>query len=87
MTQFIRCPSCSRNFAPYMDFFDKARQAQHQEEVFGKDSDVKNYDPIKLTLLPGSANPCENIFDAIGITNRCCRMRMFSKIEPDKMYK
>jgi DNA-directed RNA polymerase subunit N (RpoN/RPB10) len=87
MAQFIRCPSCSFCFAPYMEFFDKAKQAKYAEEVFGDKSDFKDYDPDKLALNPGSSAPLQEIFDALKITNRCCRMRMMSKMEFDKLYK
>ncbi len=87
MTQFIRCPSCSFCFGAYMKFFDLARQAKFQEEVFGSNSEFKEYDPEKLALNPGSAESLENIFDALQINNRCCRMRMLSKMEFDKLYK
>ncbi len=87
MTQFIRCPSCSFCFAPYIEFFDKARQVKFKEEVFGKDSQFKEYDPEKLALNPGSSGSLKEIFDALGINNRCCRMRMLAKMEFDKLYK
>ncbi len=87
MTQFIRCPSCSFCLAPYIEFFDKAREAKYQEEVFGDQSALKDYDPEKLALNPGSSASLEDIFNALKIQNRCCRMRMLSKMEFDKLYK
>ena len=70
MAQFITCPSCSFCFAPYMEFFDLARQTKYQEEVFGEKSDIKDYDPEKLALNPGNIDSLKNIFDALKITNR-----------------
>lgn len=87
MTQFIRCPSCGFCFAPYMEFFDKAREAKYQEQVFSGTSHLKDYDPEKLALNPGTTASLKDIFDALKILNRCCRMRMLSKIEFDKLYK
>lgn len=87
MTQFIRCPSCSFCFAPFMEFFDKAREAKYQDSVFGKSSTLKDHDPEKLALNPGSSSNLKEIFDALNIQNRCCRMRMLSKMELDKLYK
>jgi hypothetical protein len=86
MAQFITCPSCSFCFAPYMEFFDLARQAKYQEEVFDSKSTVKDYDPEKLALNPGSVSSLKDIFDALNIKNRCCRMRMLTKMELDKIY-
>lgn len=87
MTQFIRCPSCGFCFAPYMDFFEKAKTALYNEVVFGKDSVVKDYDPEKLALNPGNSPPLGEIFNALGIENRCCRMRMMTKMDFDRLYK
>jgi len=87
MAQFITCPSCSFCFAPYMEFFDLARRCKYQEEVFGAKSDIKDYDPEKLALNPGTTDSLKKIFDALNIQNRCCRMRMMTKMELDKLYK
>ena len=87
MAQFITCPSCSFCFAPYMEFFDLARQSKYREEVFGKDSAIKDYDPEKLALNPGTTSALEPIFNVLKIQNRCCRMRMLTKMELDKLYK
>lgn len=55
--------------------------------MFGKNSQFKEYDPEKLALNPGSSGSLKDIFDALGINNRCCRMRMLAKMEFDKLYK
>jgi len=87
MTQFIRCPSCGFCFGSYVEFFDKAKLALYQDTIFAKDSKYAKYDPEKLALNPGSAPPLESIFDALDIKNRCCRMRLLTKMDFDKMYK
>ena len=87
MAAFIRCPSCAFCIGKYSDFFDRARQALYQEKVFGKDSTVVNYDPEKLMLNPGTVPPLEPIFDALGIKNMCCRMRLTGKTDFDRTYK
>ncbi len=87
MAQFITCPSCSFCFAPYMEFFDLARQTKYKETVFGEKSEVKDYDPDKLALNPNTIESLKDIFDALEINNRCCRMRMLTKMELDKIYK
>lgn len=87
MAHFIRCPSCGFCYAPYMEFFDAAKQAMFAEEVFGKDSKVKDYDPEKLALNPGAVPKLQKIFEALGIDNRCCRARMMTIMPFDTMYK
>ncbi len=86
MTQFIRCPSCAFCIAPYVEFFDKAKEATYLENVFNN-AELKNHDPEKLALNPGTSADLKNIFDALDIKNRCCRMRILSKMEFDKLYK
>jgi hypothetical protein len=87
MNQFIRCPSCKFCFGPYIEFFDKAKTSLYEDVVFGPKSEYKDYDPEKLTLNPGSVPSLEELFDALEIKNRCCRMRISNKMEFDKMYK
>lgn len=87
MTTFIRCPSCNFCISKYLEFFDLVCNALYQEEVFGSKSKVADYDPDKLALNPGSVPDLEQIFDALGIEKRCCRMRMFSKVDFDNMYR
>ena len=84
---FIRCPSCGFCIASYMDFFEKARTAYYADVIYAANSQFKDYDPEKLALNPGSTPPLEELLDAIGITNRCCRMRLVSKMDFDKLYK
>jgi DNA-directed RNA polymerase subunit N (RpoN/RPB10) len=86
MTQFIRCPSCSFCLAPYIEFFDRAKEAKALEYVF-QNAELKDHDPEKLALNPGSSADLKDVFDALGIQNRCCRMRMLTKMEFDKLYK
>ena len=87
MATFIRCPSCGFCFGPYMEFINLARQAQNQDKVFSANSEYKDYDPEKLSLNPGSVPPLEPIFDVLKISNRCCRMRILSRTDFDKLYK
>jgi DNA-directed RNA polymerase subunit N (RpoN/RPB10) len=84
---FIRCPSCGFCIANYTEFFEKAREAYYTSIVYNKTSKIKDYDPEKLTLNPGSTPPLEELLDALNITNRCCRMRMTGKMDFDKLYK
>jgi DNA-directed RNA polymerase subunit N (RpoN/RPB10) len=84
---FIRCPSCGFCTAPYTEFFDKAKDAYYADVVYGKNSKIKDYDPEKLALNPGSTPTLEELLDALNINNRCCRMRMISKMDFDKLYK
>ncbi len=84
---FIRCPSCGFCIASYVEFFEKAREAYYASIVYDSKSEIKDYDPEKLALNPGSTPPLEELLDALGIINRCCRMRLVSKMDFDKLYK
>lgn len=86
-SSFIRCPSCGFCIASYIEFFDKAREAFYADVVFAENSKIKDYDPEKLALNPGSTPPLEDLLNAIGIKNRCCRMRLVTKMDFDKLYK
>lgn len=87
MSQFIRCPSCGFCIGFYMQAFDACKIALYEETVFASDSKYAKFDPDKLALMPGAAPPLESIFDAFGIKNRCCRMRMLTKVDFDRQYK
>ena len=87
MAQIIRCPSCGFCLGPYIEFFDAAKEAFYKEKIFGKDSAIKDYDPEKLALNPGSIPDLENLFEGLEIKNRCCRMRLLRKMAFDKLYK
>ena len=86
MAQFIRCPSCSFCIAPYIEFFELAKQAIYAKQIFSENSEYKDYDPEKLALNPGSTKPLEEIFVALNIENRCCRMRILTNMALDKLY-
>jgi DNA-directed RNA polymerase subunit N (RpoN/RPB10) len=86
-SNFIRCPSCGFCIASYLEFFTKARSAYSKEIIYQDSSKIKDYDPEKLALNSGSTPDLENLFLAIGINNRCCRMRLLTPINSDEDYK
>jgi len=86
-SNFIRCPSCGRCIATYIEFFNKAKHAYYTEVLYGNDSDLKDFDPEKLALNPGSTPPLEELLNAIGIKNRCCRIHIMTTMDFDKLYK
>ncbi len=85
-SSFIRCPSCGFCLGPYYEFFEKARTAYYNSTVYSKDSALKDFDPEKITLHPGSTPDLEELFIAMNIKNRCCRMRILSKMDFDKLF-
>ena len=87
MAQFIRCPSCSFCFAPYVEFFEKAKLSLFNKKLYSENSEYKDYNPDKLALNPGSVPSVGHILDALGIKNICCRTRMLTIMNFDKLYK
>jgi DNA-directed RNA polymerase subunit N (RpoN/RPB10) len=87
MAAFIQCPSCGFCIGKYTEFFDYAKQALYNDTVFAEGSKYRDFDPEKLAINPGPVPSSEHIFEALGIKNRCCRMRMTTKTEFDRQYK
>ncbi len=87
MAAYIRCPECSFCIGKYMLFVDMAKTAYYNDTLFKKDSEHANYDPDKVVFKPNITPSLEQIFNALGIVNRCCRMHLVSKTEFDKAYK
>lgn len=73
MSGFIRCPSCGFPIGWYAPFY-KAAKHSINKKVY---DDYPEINPNKLVLSPGLLPPMQDIFDALEITNRCCRMRLF----------
>jgi hypothetical protein len=66
----------------YKAFFNKAK------EVIIKDSMNESHeDPDKLSLKPGGIPEMEEIYDALEIVNRCCRMRLLTVCNYDELVK
>ena len=87
MAQFIRCPSCGFCFAPYVDFFEKAKLAVYKKKLYSDKSEFKDYNPDKLSLNPGSVPALGDILDALKIDKICCRMRILTIMKFDVLYK
>lgn len=87
MSSYIRCPECSFPLGKYADFFDKAKDALFADTIFKKGSQHANYDPEKISLNPNITPPLEGIFNALEISNMCCRMHLVSAEKFDEMYK
>jgi len=51
MDSYIRCPSCGFCLSKYYEFFDNAKIAINNEEVFNEKSPMAQYDIEKLILL------------------------------------
>lgn len=85
MVRFIRCPSCGFYFAPFIQFFEKAKEALYKKEVFDN-PELKDYDPRKLAFNPGTTPSLKKIFDALGIKLMCCRMRIESHVKTELVY-
>lgn len=86
MDQFILCPSCGFCIGNYVEFLTYSREALYKSVVFSDTSKIKDFDPEKLALNPGAVPPLEEIFDALEIKKRCCKMRLTSMMKFVKHY-
>ena len=86
MTNFIKCPSCGFCIGLYLQFYDISKTALLKDHLLNN-KNLSSYDPEKLALKPNNIPTMEIIFDAMGIKNRCCRMRIFCKTDFDLAYK
>jgi hypothetical protein len=84
MSTFIRCPHCAKCIGKYYDFFQLAREAYNSDQI---DKQYTDYDPEKIIFNPSITPSLEEIFDALGLANRCCRMHLVTVERFDKMYK
>lgn len=87
MASYIRCPSCGFCIGKYTTFVDLAKQTILNDSIFNGKSEYKDYDPEKIMLNPNITPNLENLFNMIGIKNRCCRMHIISGAKFDKTYK
>ncbi len=87
MAQFIRCPICGFCFAHLVEFFEKAKLALFNKKLYSDKSEFKEYNPDKLSLNPDAVPPVGFILDALNVNNACCRMRMLTIMNFDKLYK
>lgn len=87
MSSFNRCPSCGFCIGKYADFFLLAKTALYKQEVFSSTSDFANIAVENLPIQRKAVPSMEKIFDALGIQNRCCRMRLFTNTNPDREYR
>lgn len=87
MSSFIRCPECGFTIGKYAEFINKAKESIYQEKVFGSNSKYKSYHPEKVVFNPEITPSIEDLFDALNIKNRCCRMHSISGTDFNKIYK
>lgn len=83
MSYFLDCPSCGKTLSIYYDFMNIAKQALFNEKI---KSEYKDYDPKNLQCKVGALPNLEEIYDALEIKKRCCRMRMTTITNLDKIY-
>lgn len=84
MATFIRCPECAKCIGKYYDFIQAAKNAYNEELI---EERYKDYDPEKIVFNPSVTPSLKDIFDAIGITNRCCKMHLVTVERFDNLYK
>jgi DNA-directed RNA polymerase subunit N (RpoN/RPB10) len=57
----------------YNEYFQVARNSYNKKFI---DAKYKDFDPEKIVFKPNIYPNLENIFNALGIKNRCCRMHL-----------
>ena len=87
MATYIRCPECAFCIGVYAEYVDEARKAIYDDAIFGEKSKFANYNPEKMVFNSAITPSLEQLFEALGIKNRCCRMHLVAKTEFDTIYK
>ncbi len=78
MPVFIICPECRNLIGHYYEFVNQAIIAQNKHKLHNKNSSYDEFDPKKILLNGSILDPTENIFNALNIKNRCCRIRLLT---------
>jgi hypothetical protein len=78
MTHYIRCPECAFIIGAYQAFVDKVRLELTKKAIKDK---YEHYDPDKLIFTDHVVPDLQELFDAVGIENRCCRMHLVAKTD------
>jgi DNA-directed RNA polymerase subunit N (RpoN/RPB10) len=83
---YIRCPECAFCIGLYSEFVSAATAAIYKEKIY-KSGPYAKYRPEKIDFNPDIAPPLHELFDSLGIRNRCCRTHLLGKTEFHQMYK
>ena len=78
MTHYIRCPECTFCIGAYQEFVDQVRLAMVKSLFDGK---YAEYDPSKMAFNDKIVPNLEELFNALEIDNRCCRMHLVAKTD------
>lgn len=70
---YSRCPECGKLIGVFQVFFQKAKEAIYQEEVFQDGAEYSEHAPEKLQFLEGVLPNLSALFKALGIKNVCCQ--------------
>lgn len=87
MAKFIICPESAFPIGMFSKYIEIASQIIYDQKIYGVGSQYADYDASKIVFNPTIAPNLEDLFDALGITNRCCRMHLISNAPFDKAYK
>lgn len=83
MSGFIRCPSCGFCIGLYVEAYNNAKRVLLTEKLFNNNPEEYSLD--KLENIHGSIPIMKDIFDTLGIKLMCCRTRLFTYIDFDRI--
>jgi hypothetical protein len=82
--QYIVCPECANTISIYYKFFNQAKKAYYDKYIF-KNKNLNDHDPNKLFFNRNNDCNLKDIFDALEINNRCCRMHIANTTSFDRI--
>ncbi len=83
MVCHILCPECAQDIGEVFPFFDAVRRGYFEYLVSEKKIDIH---VDKMDLHPDAASNLDFVFDALNITNFCCRNHMLGTTNHDTIY-
>lgn len=83
MVCHILCPSCSEDLAEVFPFYEKVKQGYCQYLIQQRKIPIH---VDKVDLKSDVINNFGFIFDALKITNECCRIHILGNIDFDSIY-
>jgi len=82
--QYIACPECGNTISMYYKFFNQARKAYYAKHIL-QDKKLNNHDFNKLFFYRNNDCDLREIFDALELNNRCCRMHISNTTSFDRI--
>lgn len=82
MSGYIRRTACGNCIGIYQKFFNLAKEMSNKENLEPK---YKNYLPNTMIIKQDTTKPLGYILDALNIYNVCCRSRIMTVSDFDRL--